>query len=149
MFNISHFAQKGKWGILGRCFVRNGYGSRFAFLPLAKIIVAASLRTGVSNSPPDCCIPMGSTPAPSFLNNKATPDGVALLFGAGYGSRTRLICLGSRDSTDELILRCAAIIAKGNWKFNPYLSKQSHFASVCVMIIGATVGGPRAHTRTT
>ena len=48
------------------CFLRLPGGTRcvpaiarrdsFAFLPLAKMKVATSVRTGVSNSPPDCCI---------------------------------------------------------------------------------------------
>ena len=31
---------------------------------------------------------------------------MAFCFGAGYGSRTRPVCLGSRNSTDKLTLRC-------------------------------------------
>ena len=37
---------------------------------------------------------------PSSGNNKSTPGGVLLLFGAGYGNRTRLHGLGSRCITD-------------------------------------------------
>ena len=111
-----------------------GYGSRFAFSPMAKIDVADSVCTVVSNSPPDCCIPIGSTPFPLLKQKPPTPMGWWLLFGAGYGSRTRLICLGSRDSTDELILRNGVIIAKGNWKFKPNLSTKWYSAPICVTI---------------
>jgi len=52
-----------------------GYGSRFAFCR-PKIIVAASVCTGVSNSPPDCCAAMGSTPFLLPVTTKSHPIGV-------------------------------------------------------------------------
>ena len=42
---------------------------------VGKIKVAASLRTGVSNSPPDCCIQVGSIPVFLFLKQETTPVG--------------------------------------------------------------------------
>ena len=38
--------------------------TRYAFSPKAKIMVATSVCTGGSNTPPGCCTAMGSSPAP-------------------------------------------------------------------------------------
>ena len=51
---------------------------------------------------------------------KATREGG--LFGAGYGSRTRLHGLGSRCITDIRILQLSVIIAEPKGKFNRFLS---------------------------
>ena len=60
-------------------------GNRFAFLPMAKIKVATSVCTGGSNSPPDCCIPIGSIP---YAPKRRATLRVALLFGGDEGNRT-------------------------------------------------------------
>ena len=39
---------------------------------VGKIVVATSVCTGGSNSPPDCCIPMGSTPFPLLKQKNTT-----------------------------------------------------------------------------
>ena len=102
-----------------RLFFGAEYGSRFAFSPLAKIIVRRR-PAGGGNAHPRCIL-MGSTPF-SIRTKNATPDGVAFFVGAGYGSRTRLHGLGSRCITDIRTLRSVGIIAKGAIKSNPFLS---------------------------
>ena len=68
----------------------------------------------------------------SCSKKKSHPEGG--LFGAGYGSRTRLHGLGSRCITDIRILRLAAIIAERNGKFNRFLSLVLYrFESTCIM----------------
>ena len=53
---------------------------------MAKIMVATSVCTGVSNSPPDCCIWMGSIP---YAQKKKTPPvGGVFFFGGDEGNRT-------------------------------------------------------------
>jgi len=55
-----------------------GLDLHFAF---GKIIVATSVCTGSSNSPPDCCIWMGSSPAPCKREKKkAIPIGMPFSF---------------------------------------------------------------------
>ena len=59
---------------------------------------------------------------PVFTKKEQHPGGVLFSFGAGYGNRTRLCGLGSDRSTDELTLRCGAIIADPRRKINKNLS---------------------------
>ena len=64
----------------------------------------APVQPGANNSPPDCCIYMGSIPSCAFPKEKTTQR-VVFSFGAGYGNRTRLHGLGSRCITDIRTLR--------------------------------------------
>ena len=66
---------------------------------------------------------IGSIPSSLLGNNKGTPQGVPLLFGAGYGNRTRLHGLGSRCITDIRTLHSGGIIAEANGKSKPFLSE--------------------------
>ena len=82
--------------------------------------VAASVCTGSSRCPPDICIYMGSTPFLFLPNRKDHPAGWSFLFGAGYGSRTRLHGLGSRCITDIRTLRLDGIITESEGKCNSF-----------------------------
>ena len=63
-----------------------------------------------------------SIPSPLFCSKKKDTHKGVLLFGAGYGSRTRLHGLGSRCITDIRILRTNSIIAEPTGKFKAFLS---------------------------
>ena len=82
--------------------------------------VAASVCTGSSRCPPDICIYMGPTPFLFLPNKKDHPAGWSFLFGAGYGSRTRLHGLGSRCITDIRTLRLDGIITESEGKCNSF-----------------------------
>ena len=71
---------------------------------LAQNYCVATVQPVASDSPPDCRIYIGSTPS-SLPYKKKDRLMAAFLFGAGYGSRTRPVCLGSRNSTDKLTLQ--------------------------------------------
>ena len=94
------------------------YGSRLP-LPTAAYGIAAVLPAA-NNSPPGCCIQIGSTLSVSCSKKESHPEGWP--FGAGYGSRTRLHGLGSRCITDIRILQLSVIIAEPKGKFNRFLS---------------------------
>ena len=92
---------------MGYPFNRDGYGSRFAFSPMAKIKVL----------PPSSRRQAGVHRTPAFnwfdslsLHNKRAPMRVPFYYGAGYGSRTRLHGLGSRCITDIRILRYVRVL---------------------------------------
>ena len=71
-----------------------------------KIVAAIGVCAGVSNSPPDCCIPMGSTPFP-LLKQKTPPLWVALFAceratksSVGRGKRLKVMQI-TTHSPDE------------------------------------------------
>ena len=108
------------WGVL---LFGAGYGNRFAFSPLAKIMVATSVCTGGWNCPPDSSTAIGSIPV---TEKRRTPRWGVLFFGAGYGNRTRLHGLGSRCITDIRTLRWIYhIIAEQKVNINSFLSRAS------------------------
>ena len=53
-----------------------------------------------------------------FAKRKMPLRWSGILFGAGYGSRTRPVCLGSRNSTDKLTLRFPHY-SKGDMEIQP------------------------------
>ena len=87
--------------------VREGYGSRFVFSPLAKTVV----RIPFSRNPADVhrTSALRLARLPDLSNKKSTPKG-CFFIGAGYGSRTRLHGLGSRCITDIRILRIVKVL---------------------------------------
>ena len=63
----------------------------------------------------------------SLLNFQKKMDTVkvSIIFGAGYGSRTRLHGLGSRCITDIRILRMCGYYSRAFWKIQPLIVEEN------------------------